>query len=320
MSSWEKISSKIQRLVIDNPQTSYKIEWFNIVDAGKTEIDYLRKNFQFDLQHLKASSGKTIAQRPDLMEQNDYVFLILHFPILNNGNIEAGEIDFFIGHQYLITLHNGNIPALNDFFQTAKKDQTMLKAYQAESSAILLADILDKLIQSVYHLLDDNSKNINKVEKIIFDQQQKQAVSLILNMRRNIINIRKILQNHKNILKKLTDMKSTLVDDQEIKQNYERLVDHSKRIWEILENQKEMVEVLNSTNESLFNNQLNSIMKILTVFSVVILPLTWLAGVFGMNVVNMPLVQMHHGFWYILLIMLAILIFMLLWFKHKKWL
>ncbi|KKR13584.1 MAG: Mg/Co transporter [Candidatus Falkowbacteria bacterium GW2011_GWA2_39_24] len=320
MSSWEKISSKIQRLVIDNPKTSYKIEWFNIVNAGKTEIDYLRKNFQFDLQHLKASSGKTLAQRPDLMEQNDYVFLILHFPILNNGNIEAGEIDFFIGHQYLITLHNGNIPVLNDFFQTAKKDQTMLKAYQAESSAILLADILDKLIKSVYYLLDDTSKDINKVERIIFAQQQKQAVALILNLRRNIINIRRILQNHKNILKKLTEMKSTLVDDQEIKQNYERLVEHSKRIWEILENQKEMVEVLNNTNESLLNNTLSNIMKTLTIFSVIVFPLTLLAAIFGMNAINMPFVNQPFGFWYIIIIMLTGSLIMLLIFRKKKWL
>ena len=320
MSSWEKISSKIQRLVIDNPKTSYKIEWFNIVNAGKTEIDYLRKNFQFDLQHLKASSGKTLAQRPDLMEQNDYVFLILHFPILNNGNIEAGEIDFFIGHQYLITLHNGNIPVLNDFFQTAKKDQTMLKAYQAESSAILLADILDKLIKSVYYLLDDTSKDINKVERIIFAQQQKQAVALILNLRRNIINIRRILQNHKNILKKLTEMKSTLVNDQEIKQNYERLVEHSKRIWEILENQKEMVEVLNNTNESLLNNTLSNIMKTLTIFSVIVFPLTLLAAIFGMNAINMPFVNQPFGFWYIIIIMLTGSLIMLLIFRKKKWL
>jgi len=320
MANWQKISSKIERLVIDNPQTPSQIEWFNVVDAGKKEINYIHRHFQFSLQHLKASSRKTLSQRPDLIDHNDYVFLILHFPIMVNGNIEAGEIDFFIGHQFLITFHNGNIIALNNLFQTTKKDQTTLHAYHSESSAILLADILDKLIQSVYRLLDDSSKNINNAEKIIFSQQQKQAVSLILNLRRNIINVRRILQSHKNILKKLTEMQSSLVDHQEIKQSYERLVEHSKRIWEILENQKEMIEILNSTNESLLNNTMGNIMKTLTIFSVIVFPLTLLAAIFGMNAINMPFVNQHFGFWYIIIIMLTGSLIMLLIFRRKKWL
>lgn len=320
MSSFQKITSKIHQLTINNPQTERSVKWLNIIDASKKEIEYLRKNYQFNMRHLNASTGKTFAQRPMIEDADNYVFLILHFPVLSDGDIITGEIEFFIGHGHLITLHNNNIPALIDFFNTAKKDQTSLQAYNAESSAILLSDILEKLVYSTYSLLDENSKSINEVEDTIFENRQKEAVSIILNLRHNIINIRKILQNHKNILKTLTDLKSSLVDNQQIKKNYERLVEHSKRIWEILENQKEMIEVLNSTNESLLNNTLNSIMKTLTIFSVIVFPLTLLAAVFGMNAVNMPLVDSEYGFWYIIAIMLVGCFAMLLWFKKKRWL
>ncbi|MFH1412875.1 MAG: magnesium transporter CorA family protein [bacterium] len=320
MSNYQKLSSKIQQLTINNPRTNYKIDWVNIVEAGKKEIEYLRKQYNFDMHHLNASSCNTFAQRPMIEDAGKYVFLIFHFPVLTDGEIISGEIEFFIGHQYLISLHNNNIPAMADFFNTAKKDQTSLLAYESESSAMLLVDILEKLISSTYDLLDENSKEIHEVEEVIFAQKQKEAVSQILNLRHNIINIRKILQNHKNILKKLTELKSSLVDSQKIKENYERLVEHSKRIWEILENQKEIIEALNSTNESMLNSMLSKIMKTLTIFSVIVFPLTLLAAIFGMNAINMPFVNEKYGFWYIIAIMLIGCGFMLIWFRHKKWL
>ncbi|MFH0840562.1 MAG: magnesium transporter CorA family protein [bacterium] len=318
--NYKKINNNIEKVVIDNPQTMNKIEWINILNAGQREINYLKEHFHFHPEHLKASNSKAFSYRPMVHDGGKYLFMILHFPVFSHGSIIAGEIEFFIGHGYLITVHNGNIKALGEFFESCKKNPTNLLAYEAESSAILLSEILNKLIRFCYTILDENSEAIDKVEEVIFAREQKEAVSTILDLRHNIINIRKILQNHKNILKKLVDIKSSVVQQSEIKKSYERLVDHSKRIWEILENQKEMIEVLNSTNESMLNNQLSNIMKTLTIFSVIVFPLTLLAAIFGMNAVNMPLVNMEHGFWYIIGIMLLGCFIMLLVFKKKKWL
>lgn len=318
--NYKKINGNIEKVIISNPQTINKVEWINITNAGQRELNYLKEHFRFHSEHLKASNSKAFSYRPMVHGSGKYLFMILHFPVFSHGEIIAGEIEFFVGHGYLITVHNGNIKALDDFFESCKANPANLLAYEAESSAILLSEILHKLIKSCYILLDENSEAIDKVEDVIFSHKQKQAVTKILNLRHNIINIRKILQNHKNILQKLVDMKSSIVPHQDIKETYERLVEHSKRIWEILENQKEMVEVLNSTNESMLNHQMNKIMKTLTIFSVIVFPLTWLGGLFGMNVINMPLVTMKHGFWYILGIMMLISISMLLIFRHKKWL
>jgi magnesium transporter len=316
----KKINSNIEQLIIDNPQTSNKVEWINIVNAGQREINYLKEHYRFHSDQLKASNGKSFSYRPMVVDSGKHLFMILHFPIFSHGEIIAGEIEFFIGHGYLVTVHNGNIKELQAFFDACKNNPTNLLSYETESSAILLSEILHKLIKTCYSILDENSEGIEKVEDIIFAREQKEAVSTILELRHNIINIRKILQNHKNILKKLVDIKSSIVPQQTIKTTYETLVEHSKRIWEILENQKEMIEVLNSTNESLLNHQLNNIMKTLTIFSVIVFPLTLLAAIFGMNAVNMPLVNMKHGFWYIIAVMLIGSFFMLFFFRHKKWL
>jgi magnesium transporter len=340
MSKYIKISSNIQQITIDNPRTTNeKLVWVDICDAGKKELEYLRKNYNFDLAHLQASTAKSVAQRPMIAQNENYLFMILHFPVFQLAPVEntkhkaktedqyakhciaAGEIDFFIGNGYLITLHNNNVKILSEFFNLCKKDSDSLLAYKFESSAILLYELLEKLMLSCFPLLDQNSVEIAKAEEIIFEQEQKKAVSYILSLRHNIINFRKIMQSHKNIIKQLMDIKSGLVPEQKIKPYYNELLGHSKRVWEILENQKEMIEVLNGTNESLLNYRLSDIMKTLTIFSVIVFPLTLFAAVFGMNITgSMPFIDNSNGFWIIISIMLTGCLCMLLFFEKKKWL
>jgi len=321
MANYKKISDKIEEIKIDNPRTTNDyLKWVNIISAGKSEIEYLRRNYSFDLAHLKATAASVLSQRPLIFQGPSYLFLVLHFPVLKDGRIISGEVDFFVGHGFLITAHNNNLRALNNFLNLSKKSPDSLLSYSLESSAILLYEILGRLINDCYEIIDDNSWAINDVEELIFTNQQKEAVEKILTLRRNIINIRKIMQNHKNILKQLMDMRSTLVERAAIKKFYESLVEDSKRLWEMLDNQKEMIEVLNGTNESLLNDQMTSIMKTLTIFSVIVFPLTLLAAIFGMNSINMPLVNHPYGFWIIISIMLLGCFGMLLLFKKKGWL
>lgn len=315
-----QISNKIKEIQIDNPKTkSVSLRWISIANAEKKEIDYLSQKFGFNINHLKASVATVFAQRPMVETEEKYVFVILHFPTFNGDRVVPGEIEFFIGHGYLITLHNGNLKPLNDFFEHCKKNPEQLLSYKHESSSILLYELLNRLIKDCYNILDQSSVRINEVEDIIFDGDQKQAVSKILELRRNIINIRKILQNHTNILKHLQGMKSSLVPYESIQKHYEYLEEHSRRIWEILDLQKEMVEVLNDTNESLLNDKMNIIMKMLTIFSVLVLPLNLLAGIFGMNAKYMPFVDGPYGFWIILSIMMLGLILLLALFTKKRW-
>ena len=317
-----KISDRIQEVIIDNPKSkSDSLKWISIANAEKKEINYLRRKFGFNISHLKASIATVFAQRPMVEIEDNYVFIILHFPTFRDDKIVPGEIEFFMGHGYLITLHNGNLKPLNDFFNYCKGNTEQLLSYETESSSTLLYELLSRLIKDCYNILDQNSININDVEEIIFNNNQKDAVGKILELRRNIINIRKIMQNHANILKHLQDMKSGLVPHESLKKHYEDLEEHSKRIWEVLDLQKEMVEVLNDTNESLLNDKMNIIMKTLTIISVLVLPLNLMAGIFGMNTVSsMPFVENPYGFSIIIGIMFASLLALLSYFTKKRWL
>ncbi|MFZ4632403.1 MAG: magnesium transporter CorA family protein [Patescibacteria group bacterium] len=320
MANYKKISDRIEELSINNPRTSVDLKWVNIVNVGKNEIAYLRKGYKFDLVHLRATAASVYFQRPQLFKGSDYIFLVLHFPVLQDGRIIAAEVDFFIGHGFLITINNNNLKALTSFFSLGKKSPDSLLSYSLESAAILLYEILDNLIASCYQLIDENSIALNEIEDLIFSNKQTEAVKKILITRRNIVSVRKIMQNHKNILQQLMDMDSRVVEKQAIKKYYNNLVDHSKRIWEMLDNQKEMVEVLNNTNESFSNDRMTRIMKTLTIFSVILMPLNLIAVVFAMRTEDMPLIYHPNSFWIIIGLMSILSLSMLIFFNKKRWL
>ncbi len=323
MSKYTKISKNIHKLEINNPNSEKKIVWTNIITPGKKEIEFLRKNddYNFALRELQISSSKAISQRPMILKRDGYFFLILHFPVLKDNEVINSEIDFFIGHEFLITLHNNETESLDKFFNYAKKNDSDLLSYKLESSAILLYELLKELIIYSYTLIDENHKKIDEIEDIIFKHQQKQATSKILELRRDIINLRRIIQSHKNILKKLMEIQSSLISENEIKHCYFELIEHTKRVWEYSENQKESIEALYDTNESMLNYSINNVMKTLTVLSVIVFPLTLFAALFGMNTTNgMPFTKEPNGFWLIVAIMAVATVIMVILFKKKKWL
>ena len=323
MSKYLKVSNKIEELIIDNPKTEGSLSWLNINSAGKPEIEYLLKRQHFNFNHLQASMARTRAERASIEKEPDYIFIILHFPIIQNGLVTSAEVEFFMGHGYLVTVHNGNLPPLLEFFNLCKKEEDSMLAYELESSSVLLYEILDRLIKYCYRVLDEHSKRISRAQDTIFNitSKQRDTASEILALRHNIINIRKILQNHKNILQSLTEIKSSLVPAAELKKYYSCLVDHSKRIWENLENQREMVEVLNDTNESLLNDRMSQIMKTLTIITVILYPLNLIAAIFGMNTVDaMPFMKDPIGFWRVLSVMLLSTLLIIFVFKRKRWL
>jgi magnesium transporter len=322
MAQYKKITDNIQQLTITGAG-GQKIKWLNIVNPGKEELAFLRKIkiYDFDFRQLRASSAKVSAQHPLIEQREKYNFLILHFPLARNGEIVPVEIDFFISHGLLVTLHNNQSSALNNFFNTAKKDDSVLLAKKSTSSSVLLYEALSHLIAGCLELIDENNSRMNNVEKIIFSGEQKEAATDILELRRNVIAIRRIMINHKNILKKIMATKSKIIPQAQIKRYYSDLIEQVKRIWEFSENQKESIEALNDTNEAMLNNKINNIMKTLTIFSVIVFPLTLFAAVFGMNTVDgMPFLNNPNGFWIVLSLMGVACVGMLIFFSRKKWL
>ncbi len=262
------------------------------------------------------------AQRPKLNIRPDYYFMVLLFPVYNRQTreIKPAEIDIFITKDHLIILHYNQLVPLKDFFKNCKEDKNEKDLYLNDTPAMLLYEILDRIYVSVFPMLDHISLNINAIEKNMFAGKERQMVKEILIIKRNIVYFRKIMQVHKNILKKLISQQFVFSGRKEKTAIfYNDLLDYVKNIWDLLENYQQTINALEDTNNALVTFKLNDIMRTLTIFSVIVFPLTLMAAIFGMNVVYMPFVGTPLDFWKIIAIMLGATILMFAYFKHKKW-
>lgn len=298
-----------------------RFNWINIINPGAKEIDFLRDNFDF--HPLDFEDCLSPVQRPKLDRYNHYLFLVLTFPFFEtkNRHVIASEVDFFIGPNYLITINDGKLNPLINLFRQCQVNDYLREKYLDNGVISLLYEILNKLQLYCYPMLDHIHDDIDKLETKIFSGDEKQMVKEILIIKRNIVNFRKIMQAHKNIVKKLISSSDKYFISKASVVYLANILEQTKDIWDILEGQKETIEALHKTNESLISFRLNDIMKTLTIFSVIVFPLTLLAAIFGMNITSgMPFIREDNGFWLVIGIMLIGCLGMLWFFKKKKWL
>lgn len=299
-----------------------ELSWMDITNASDKEIDYLRKKYNFIAQDLADSLAHKHAQRPKIMIRPDYIFIVILFPVYNRKTreITPAEIDVFITADHLITIHYNQVKPLMEFFKLCSENKHERDSYLNDTTVMLLHEILDRIYLSLFPMIDHFSLDINNIEKNIFASKERDMVHEILIIKRNIVYFRKIMQSHLWITNKLIEQKlNRLTNGRETKIFYRDLIDYIQDIWNTLNSYQATIDALEDTNNALVTFKLNDIMRTLTIFSVIVFPLTLMAAVFGMNVRNMPIVGSDFDFWQIIVIMLIATIAMASYFKHKKW-
>src|SRR3989344_1488 len=294
--------------------------WINIANPSKKDIDQLGQEYKF--HPLDLADCLSLSHRSKVDVYPKYTFIVLLFPIYqqNTREIAAAELDIFISSGYLITIHDNKLDVFNNFFELFKITSSFREQYTDKSPEKLLYEILNKLFLYVFPMADHLSRDCDRIEKAIFSGREKKMISEILIIRRNITDFRKVVQVHKNVMKKIiTNFKeSSLYVMDKTDAYFESLVDYTKEMWDALENLKERIEALQQTNESQISFKLSYIMRILTVISVITFPVTLLATIFGMNTTNaMPFIDTPFGFWNVIGLMILIIIGMLITFKKK---
>ncbi len=307
----KKISLKGAASYINNPD--YLI-WIDIENPIKENMQFLRDYFNF--HPLDIEDCLSVIERPKLDEYDDYFFLVLHIPyfIKQTGRLVPFTVNIFIGNNFLVTVHQGLCKPIQDALYYSIENQQILD----KGSGYLLHKVIDSLIDYDFPILNKIYRNIQNVEDAIFKKASSKNVRDILLIRTNILAFRNIIFPQRKLLKTLEikDMEF-LIEALEV--YFSDLVDHVEKIWDTLENYKELIEGVHDAHQSLLSNKINDIMRILTVFSVVILPLTLISGIYGMNV-SLPLGNFSFTFIIILISMIIISIGMLVYFKYKDWL
>jgi len=258
--------------------------------------------------------------RPKATQYDNSLFLSIHIPLYDTENKTTypAEIDIVICENTLITSHDRDIFQLNDFFNELKNDKDKKEIYMNQSPGALLRFIIEMLLESCFPKLDHISNKLDNVENEIFAGHEKEMVFEISLVKRDILNFRRTMKPQRSVFESLVQKDFKLIEP-ELKPYYQDLIGTNIRIWNNLESAKETIESLEETNNSLLSNKLDLTMKVLTIFSAVMLPMTVYSNILAMSA-DIPFGKNPSAFWIHLTIMFLLSGITISIFKIKKWL
>jgi len=301
------------------------IRWFNVEAPGPTEQGWLEREFGFHPLDIEDVFSRN--QRPKIDEYPDYLFLILHIPVFNPeiGRLGAGELDLFVGSDFVVTLPNRALPPVEYLFERCRADHELREKIFSRGPGYLTYRLVDDSFDYCFPMLRKIGNKLDALEDEIFEGRSEDVVRDISNAKQEIINFRKVIRPQRPVLQDLERAKTRfLAGDLDLEIYFDDIIDAHERIWDMLENYKEVIEALEETNESFLSHRVNDALRVLTAITVIVLPLTLIASIFGMNV-GLPGGDDPGGgslvtFVAVIGVMAAVLIGMFTWFRKRRWL
>ena len=332
-------------------------EHFTFVDVHNPEefeLKFLRHNYGLEEIHLEDFINRQLIPKVEISK--DYALIALDFPSLdenksdekkqeNNekkksenivapvtlphfsfGNskkrrLRTGHVSFFISNRFLVVLHDENLtPFIDEIFAECQKTLKKREEYLGLGGAYLFYRLVDVLVDGSNATLNDITATIDKIDRhLLDDNPAEKVVEDISATRRNIVVFQTMTKPALQIFSDLEHGKYEGLNGP-LTSSWSNIRDHLQRIWYRLEDSRELIEGIAISHESLLTAKTNEIVKVLTMFTAILLPLTLLASVYGMNVVGLPQAQEPHVLTTIVLIMVGMAVIMVLGFRLKKWL
>jgi magnesium transporter len=300
------------------------LRWINIERPGAIERAWIEEHFDFHALDLEDVLSRN--QRPKIDVYDDYLFIVLHFPVFDPaaGRLGAGELDLFVGPGYVVTIPNQLLQPVEYLFERCRAKEELREQLFARGSGYLLYRLVDDSFDYCFPMLRKIGNKLDALEDDIFEGRSEEVVRDISNVKQEIINFRKVIRPQRPVLHDLEKVKQRyLATDLDLEIYFDDIVDAHERIWDMLENYKEVAVALEETNESVISHRVNDILRVLTSISVIVLPLTLIASFFGMNVWLPGGDQpggAHASFWIILGVMVALFAGMVAYFRRRGWL
>jgi magnesium transporter len=281
------------------------LTWVDIAPPTERETEYLAQNYPFHPLDLDDTLSRI--QRPKIDEYKEYMFFVFHLPIYRKAEqvLTSSQLAVFIGPNYLITLHKGELKPLVKLFKECQIDEESRQEYLSKGSGFLLYRILDRLVDYCLPILNKVGDGIEEVEDTIFSNRKSGTIREISRLRRDVIAFRRIIWPMRAVIGRLEPKIRRFVTT-DLSVYFGDMVDHLDRIWDGLDEYKEIIEGLNGTYDSLAGNRTNEVVRILTIIATVMLPVTVVASIYGMNI-SLPFMNSDYALLYVSLIMLAII-------------
>jgi len=264
--------------------TQGKLTWLYTEKPSNREVKLLEQHFNFHPLNLDDVLSRV--QRPKIDEYEDHLFIVLHFPVFDKANriTRPSEVDIFIGENYIVTVHCfGDLKPLAKFFRECQNNEKNRETYLGRGSGFLLYHILDRLVNYCFPILSKIAENIDDIEDVIFTKTVPETVQQISLIRRDLISFRRVIHPQIGVIETL-EREEYLFFKEEQEIYFGDIADHIRKIWDGLEDCKEVVDGLAETSNWLTSNRIQEIMRVLTIVMAIIAPATLVTSFFGMNI------------------------------------
>ena len=284
-----------------------------------TEVDERVLLDVFEFHPLTVEDCRENRHYPKIEEFPGYLYFIVHGVTADTSpdRFNTIELDGFLGPNYVITYHHDKFRSIANVKQLLRTSPVACK----RGPAFLLHQILDQVVDYYSPVLDDFDDRVDQLEQEIFGLKQpnNQILSEIQDLKRGVLRLRRISNKQMDILLRMSRGEFELIPE-DMRPFYRDVYDHLVRVVDLSESYRDLISGCLEAYLSVVSNRMNEIMKVLTIFSAIMLPLTFIAGVYGMNFDNMPELHSRYGYYGTLIFMAVVAVGMLIFFWRRGWL
>lgn len=300
---------------LSTPRTT----WIDMVTPTLEDVEVLRRDYPF-IHPLNLEDVFSAIERPKIDDHDEYLFLVLHFPLWDGTKrlSRPSEVNLFVGKGFMVTIHDGKLKPLNRLYQSCCEDPEVLHRLLGRGAGHAFYEVVDKLVDYIFPILRKVDANIRSIEEIVFTGNARDVIREISLVRRDVIALRRIIRQQVPILENLEKRERPILHE-DLEEYFGDILDHLYRARDIVDEDSEVIVSLAETADTLINNRVNEVIRILTVISVIMLPLTLISSIYGMNV-GLPLQDHPQGFLLINALMVFIAVGMLVYFRTRDWL
>ncbi len=296
---------------------SFPVTWINI--NGLNHVDVIEKiGSHYKLHPLILEDIANTQQRPKVDEYNNYLFIVLKILYFNKeGGLSIEHISFVLGDSYVISFQESDGDVFDGIRNRIRTGKGIIRAKGAD---YLLYALMDAVVDNYFSLIEVIGDKIEQLEDSLFEEKNNDNITYdIQNLKREILKIRRAVFPLREVVNRIEKSEHKLIEEKT--QNYLRdLYDHIIQVSENIEISREMIWGLMDMYMTTISNKMNEVMKVLTIIASIFIPLTFLAGIYGMNFENIPELKFKYGYHTLWAIMIILFFGLLYYFKRKKWL
>jgi magnesium transporter len=288
--------------------------WVDVVDPTPEEIAHIGEKFGF--HPLALEDVQRGGQRPKIDQYDGYQYIVFYGLTTETDRCKSHEVDIFLGKHYMVTFHDSLLPVMGE---TATRWRTNVAELDNHGPGFLLYSLLDSLVDGYFPVLDDIAERADSLEELILLQGQPGLQAEILQLRRDLLMVRRVAGPERDIMNVLVRRDPPLFGREEIAY-FQDVYDHLLRVTDSVDIYRDMLSSVLDANLSMISYSLNIVVKRLTASSIILMSISLVAGVYGMNFVHMPELDWRLGYPFALALMATVAVVEIALFRRIDWL